>query len=152
MKTRQGFVSNSSSSSFVIISNFGNLISPKLPSQLVVDGSHGETEFGWKFENYYDFWSKLNWAYMQASYMSSPKKETWTDMIEEVIKRNTDVETIDWRITTSYPPEEGKVDGYIDHQSCCYEGENTEIFDSINKLTNFLFNPNSHIEDGNDNC
>ena len=67
MKTRNGFVSNSSSSSYIVIANSGDA-SPcevkqeKWESLQVPNDSYGCTEFGWQFQTYNDFMSKLNWC------------------------------------------------------------------------------------------
>lgn len=67
MKTRLDFVSNSSSSSFIVINDTGKYASNadmagmselSLPS----DAGGGCTEFGWQLQKYYDVFSKLNWA------------------------------------------------------------------------------------------
>ena len=46
MKIRQGFVSNSSSSSFVVIDAKNGYKTPKFSDPLIVDSNFGETEFG----------------------------------------------------------------------------------------------------------
>ena len=89
MKIRKGFVSNSSSSSFIVVHEKGGLEIPDLTDflndlgVLEIDGSEGENEFGWQNNTYRDFWSKVNFCYMQAR---DVKNQEWITMLEEVIK------------------------------------------------------------------
>lgn len=169
MKIRHGFVSNSSSSSFVVINALTDegFYIRKLKenlegTQLVVDRNFGETKFGWSSEEYYDFGSKVIFAYLQANYLAdcefinSPEcikqGKRWLAMLEKVLKDKLKITDIVWNITTQYGEKaEGKDHAYIDHQSASIEGSNTEMFDSEESLTNFLFNPTSYIQTGNDN-
>jgi hypothetical protein len=139
MKTRGGFVSNSSSSSFIIISNNSNLSIPNYKGDdLVVDSSFGTDQFGWEFEEYYDFGSKVIFSYLQARAINN---QTWLNMLETVIKSNCNVSDITWQLD----------DAYIDHQSSSCEGQCVEMFDSEDQLKQFLFNNSSYIKTGNDN-
>lgn len=151
MKTRQAFVSNSSSSSFIIISNTGLMDSDTIDKlfsdkELVIDGSQGETEFGW-YGYYNNVFDRINFSYIQANYVKDTHPN-WIPMLEKVIKDNTKVETIIWKMPT-HP--EGYA--YIDHQSASYEDDtcNTEMFNSESDLTKFIFGKDSCIECGNDN-
>lgn len=168
MKIRNGFVSNSSSSSFIVIEPLtGPIHVGKCfvddENRLVVDRHTGYGEFGWEYETHHDFGSKLIFAFCQADYMLHPiyksdvTQETgkkWMDMLEKVVKDVLNVKEIIWNITTTtkYGEEtEGRDRVYIDHQSASYEGENTEMFENEQTLKNFLFNPNSYIQTDNDN-
>jgi hypothetical protein len=146
MKIRQGFVSNSSSSSFVIYDARNGYDFPNFDSHLVVDSNFGETEFGWGPDKLYDFGSMVIFAYLQYLYAQN---EDWKKMIEEVIQENTNVKTIDWQIQREDWDKPGW--GYIDHQSSVVEGENTEIFDSKEILKDFFFGKGSYIVVDNDN-
>ena len=164
MKIRSGFVSNSSSSSFIVIEPSGkesilNEMRRRYANTiLTVDGDFGRTEYGWENEESNDFESKVIFAYMQALYMIECVKpdgnevgNQWIDMLERVIREGTGCNDIEWNIVIDYDKEAvGKQRGYIDHQSASHEGENTEMFESESSLYNFLFNDGSYIQTGND--
>jgi hypothetical protein len=148
MRRRLNFVSNSSSSSFIIIDESKNYNIPKYDTTLVVDGKLGEFEFGWQDEDYSDFGSKLIFSYLQTLYADN---KDWLEMLEDVVKENTGAPDIQWNIQISWGEDEGKDDSYIDHASNASEGENTDIFNSKETLKDFLFNPLSFIHNDNDN-
>lgn len=143
MKIRNGFVSNSSSSSFVVIdAKNGYSIPLRLQSPIVyIDNRFGTSEFGWGSETIEDGCSRIIFAYLQIYY--DDNNEQWLEMLEEVIKENTPVKEIVWKINTEY--------AYIDHQSNAAEGQNTEIFDSKERLKDFIFGKDSKIVLDNDN-
>jgi hypothetical protein len=145
MKIRKGFVSNSSSSSFIVISS-RNLHDYRVFGDYVI-GDEGECEFGWDVKTYYDIPSKINFTYMQAKYV---KNDNWLNMLYKVIKEHTGCDKVRSNLTIDWTNKE-KRQGYIDHQSASIEGENTEIFESPESLKNFLFSSHSYIETGNDN-
>jgi len=148
MKVRLGFVSNSSSSSFVVIGSSDNFIDIDYKHDtLVVDGSFGCIEFGWGPEEINDVGSKIIFAWLQARY---EKNQGWLDMLEKIVKEKYSVNEIEWLITTSYG-DSPKDWAYIDHQSSSVEGENTEIFDCPTRLKRFLFCNYSSITLDNDN-
>ncbi|MFW6002511.1 MAG: hypothetical protein ACOCQD_04150 [archaeon] len=163
MKIRNGFVSNSSSSSFIVIGT-GNLSIPEhnRADLNVPQDFGGQVEFGWGPETYYDFGSRLNFAYMQTQYASQNgdpllqkalehtqgHANSWLHMLEAVLRKNLGVTTINWNLDVDDYSGDG---GYIDHQSNAREGENTEMFNSIDELERFLFAEDSMIEEDNDN-
>lgn len=144
MKMRNGFVSNSSSSSFVVIGNgVHQTLKPDENGILVVGPDVGGTsEFGWEVVDHDDIFSRINFAYLQ-----SRENEGWRNMWFDVLLKQTDVKHVVW------VPNEDEFypDGYIDHASAACEGENTEIFDNEEALTNFIFAEDSNIHTDNDN-
>lgn len=149
MKMRNGFVSNSSSSSFVVIGN-GNLMTPPDVGAVFNLGEHGETEFGWGPDTLLDWESRLNFAYLQSQYGGS---KDWEKMLRDVVRDFLGCEinpviTINWQDTGDTP---GCVFAYIDHQSSAIEGRNIKIFNDRETLRDFLFDNDSSIVLDNDN-
>lgn len=148
MKIRTGFVSNSSSSSFVVIDK-GPIEDWNIPdelrllTELTVVSPNGNYEFGWERITYYEVWDKINFAYLQTR-VAWDNGEEWRNMLSNVLKKYTSIKEILWTDTN------GDM-GYIDHQSSASEGENTEIFESEEVLAQFLFNRKSVIVGNNDN-
>lgn len=135
MKYREGFVSNSSSTSFVIIGNSGEMYKP---SKLIVgDG----WEFGWTFETFRGAEAMCAFALMQAVYQGNKE---WEQMVYDVVREYTGSELEFDNINNKFD-----FDGsYIDHQSI---GDSNEIFASKETLKKFIFDMDSYVEMGNDN-
>lgn len=160
MKTRNFFVSNSSSSSFIVISEGPQDAKLRIEDNVFVLGEYGETEFGWQVKKYNDIYTKINFCYLQAQ---ESDNQDYKNMLEKVLKEKfPDIQTIlpvlgDWKCenkTVEHPVWGNEIQmryGYIDHQSSAYEGQNIEMFVSEENLKNFLFNDSSYIQNDNDN-
>jgi len=142
MKIRTGFVSNSSSSSFIVINNSGTRVHPPFSDRLYIDMTSGEYEFAWQIEDYNDFNSKFNWCYIIATYKID-ETERLHQMLREAIEEELGVPVeINWNAQSEF-------DYYIDHGSV--EDHNMAMFDSKEELKLFLFDPASYIHNDNDN-
>lgn len=151
MKIRSGFVSNSSSSSFILIAS-GKVTPPALPANFTI-GEAGCHEFGWQQAVYMDFESKVNFAYLQAQYAQKDANDQWMIMLQDIL-RKCGVEAIAVSVISGDYDDENYEDckwAYIDHQSAYCDGQNCEMFDSSDSLRSFLFHPRSYIQCDNDN-
>lgn len=154
MKNRTGFVSNSSSASFLVIVREAYHAVPWLKKHIFVGNSKlGTYEFGWGPATHTDEGSKILFAYMQTQYRMEVNKEEgerWLAMLNKVVKEELQVDRVKWHLHMDY--ELGEQDtAYIDHQSNATEGANMELFDDEQTLKYFLFNPKSSIIEDNDN-
>lgn len=146
MIIRQGFVSNSSSTSFINIVKGTLLLKNAFTNQILEIGNEGHTEFGWETTTYDSPFDRINFAYIQAM---STNNVAWIEALYETIKEHTNCSDIVNNLSLEY--KKNKIYAYIDHQSCATEGQNTEIFDSKENLLTFLFSDQSYIESDNDN-
>lgn len=149
MKIRIDFVTNSSSSSYIVIShNEKDVKIPNLSGCQLKIGEIGDTEFGWDETWYGGFHTRLNFAMLIAEYFKEQHPE-WVAMLYQMVKINTKCESIENIIVDDCTPPRDKIWGYIDHQSV--DMDNADMFSSQENLFSFLFNEKSGIQGGNDN-
>lgn len=162
MKIRSGFVSNSSSSSYIIIGNsskkehipdeayereYDNVYTLNLPHRDYT------CEFGWERCIYSNIMERLNFAAIQTRYVTENplKYEDWTDKIITVVKEDFGETHPGCELNVEFDYGKNSYDCYIDHQSSAIEGENTEMFDSEGNMYDFIFDAESYIQGDNDN-
>ena len=165
MKIRNGYVSNSSSSSFVVIQNSGpyqKKYDTCWETVTVPSIDRGCAQFWWQFEEYYDFWSKLNWCAIcindmrelerienSEDRMKRAIKSPWLESkaMEKMLKK-----VCEEKLGLDIKVVETDYHSSIDHQSAVYEEpENARMFQTDIKLYDFLANADSYISCGNDN-
>ena len=148
MKIRSGFVSNSSSSSFIVVSDdsyddvssikqFENLFDRYLDHNTGVFSYTPTFEFGWQTEKYYDMKIKFDWVMLTWMYCGFLKEHK--DRIERFLK-------CAFRGDVHLLPFSDNGDGYIDHQSI-----SNEVLESYSLMKDFILSPNSYIQNDNDN-
>lgn len=164
MKERDGFVSNSSSCSF-IISDKRERVSLDLKGidkkyknsngKLYVPTVLGNQEFGWA-GTYTDIYSRINWVCAQIESLYSDGDKKLKDKSVNLWKMFVRVcESNGVRIVPNPefdPVLKDRDYVYIDHQSQAKNNERyLEIFESDKKLADFVFGKNSKIICDNDN-
>ena len=170
MKVRSGFVSNSSSSSFVVIAKKRDKEIPipiafsdtlKIPRNL-----SGETDFGSSGGKYSDFDSKLNFLILQALYADDID---YLSLIYQILRQkfgNIDIKNNLRRDFVDFDDEEDNSEeldklhfGFIDHQSIgggfleLFEGSPEDkkkslvfrVDSLVEKMYNFLFMRDSYL-------
>ena len=163
MKTRIGFVSNSSSSSYVVvpksvvqeyeknresrdIKSFNRLkllfaFSGEEKWSGLFDS--GEKNFEWQVVRYHDLESKWNWLVLQAYYSGS---NAYLSIIENFLSEVNRNLKINW---ADVDEQVEKFNAGIDHQSVDAQATFAEV--GAIGIDEFLVNENCFIQNSNDN-
>lgn len=157
MKTRKGYVSNSSSSSYIVIpdavySDISSGTADYNNMRVFLDFSEandwyglfdeGEKQFGWQMENYHDTETKWNWLVLQAYYGG----DEYINAIDRFLSEIHSNLKMDWAKVDDLVED---MEAYIDHQSV--DAECT--FSKLKKIgiKEFLVNEECYIHNSNDN-
>ena len=137
------FETNSSSTHCVSISKMFKTLDTIYPDEFGVIHLYGRG-FGWEIEEYSDALTKANYMAIYATkyYGLEENKELFTKNLIDVIKYQTGCDEV-----IIHDNE----DSYIDHQSVENEDYHSLMIDK-ESLKLFIFNPDSLLITGNDNC
>lgn len=105
-------------------------------------------EFGWEFDSYNDAETKLSYCALYARDWVGDDSSKYLEILTSVVREQVG------DVQVQYPLDRDKhgyyENGYIDHQSV----ENRDLdylFTDPEQLRQFIFNPKSVLETGNDN-
>lgn len=175
MKSRTDFVSNSSSSSFIVnisvstseyldnkqklktvidsISDSGYDYTENGQIKLLPSDDIGEISFGWENKEYRSIGDKLNFCAIQCreryptqNDIIVEETEWWKMLTNEIYSVIGNNSNIVFKFNYSLYDS---FNAYIDHQSSAGEGQNIEMFEQ-NNILDFLISK-SYIQGGNDN-
>jgi len=174
---RNEFVSNSSSSSCILIDNVRDINEfPKRDfgqKTITLPTDKGTKEFGWDFVDYKTIYDKLNFCaiqlidlkYIEDYHAKNKFKENWQRKLwnefnkkysyDKCLKLLKDVCLKEFNLKIDFVKinEEKRWENgfYIDHQSSVTEHKNMGMFDNYDQLHRFLASDESMICGGNDN-
>lgn len=170
MKVRNGFVSNSSSSSFVVYGRDSAKLIKEMPTNLytrvweiwadrdipimTLPFADAELEFGWQFEQYHNIKDRFNFVVAMLISMKEEERYEYKEMLQKVLRKHmSHNEYLQIRYDYNYFFWDSTTNDLlsIDHQSAWGEGSNRELFENEKNLEDFIFNEDSFIQCGNDN-
>jgi hypothetical protein len=137
MKIREDFVTNSSSSSFILICKDKHISVPGLYSNVFVIGKKGNLIFDKELAVFTDTYDKINFIAI-AAIAGEFKESVLNDVLMDVMPNVTD---IDWSYINDQYCQEG---AYIDHQCLC-QGNLAYLYTKSESLKRFLFNDKSKL-------
>lgn len=164
MRIRSGFVSNSSSTSYVVINREGSI--EKVPEyafsqetgELLIPCEQGSHNFSGEEIWYNTTLDRINFAFCQLLYLCGetfpPEKdsddyEEYEMFLEALGMEGYSPKFIMTEKEAKYEQQSiygMSFDFYIDHSSSAVEGQNLEIFNNARDLHDFLFNFGSGIQ------
>lgn len=149
MKIRNGFVSNSSSSSFIVVKD-GKYNNDKINSSVYKIGKSGEHRFGSTEDCIYsETDAKINFAWMQIMYIKHIDMNLynkWSSMLDSAIKKHFSVADVCSDIVIDIDSDSCTDCSYIDHKSNATRGKCVDMFNSQEELETFLFSEKSYID------